>query len=381
MIPVSRLVTGKGTVSEGLREGKRHLASTLRPIVFWNITWNCNLKCPHCYIDARPSPSKSELSTGDKIRIVEQLAEARIPHVVLTGGEPLAARDFWTIAEALHDKGLSMSLSSNGTLITRSAAERLASLGFKYAGLSLDSLNPEMHDKFRGMSGAFKMTMRGIENLKDAGIPVGIRMTVTRWNIEEAPGMVDFAYSHGVSRVTYYVLDTIGRGTKIAGDLPTPRQLASFVDRLVEYAMRYKGRIEILLVRLNQAGIYIALRHSQNREQMKQMLSVVEGSGGCGRKSISIYPDGSVKPCQFIDYITLGKLPEDKLTSILSSDNKKLKPFIEPWNYLTGRKCGKCPYKAYCGGGSRNRALVLKGIFWGDDPLCMLDDDYNPIGY
>ncbi|MEB3787821.1 MAG: radical SAM protein, partial [Desulfurococcales archaeon] len=245
--------------------------------------------------------------------------------------------------------------------------------------LSLDSLNPEVHDKFRGMSGAFKMTMRGIENLKDAGIPVGIRMTVTRWNIEEAPGMVDFAYSHGVSRVTYYVLDTIGRGTRIAGDLPTPRQLANFVDRLVEYAMHYEGRIEILLVRLNQAGIYIALKHSQNRDQMKQMLSIVEGSGGCGRKSISIYPDGSVKPCQFIDYITLGKLPEDKLIHIISPENKKLKPFIEPWNHLTGRKCGKCPYKAYCGGGSRNRALVLKGDFWNDDPLCMLDDDYNPI--
>lgn len=378
MIPVSRLVVGKGTVSEGLRGGRRHLASTLRPIVFWNITWNCNLKCPHCYIDAGPNPSRSELSTEDKIRIVEQLAEARIPHVVLTGGEPLAARDFWTIAEALHDKGLSMSISSNGTLITRSVAERLASLGFKYAGLSLDSLNPEVHDKFRGLSGAFKMTMRGIENLKDAGIPVGIRMTVTRWNIEEAPGIVDFAYKHGVSRVTYYVLDTIGRGAKIAGDLPTPGQLAKFIDRLVYYSMRYKGRIEILLVRLNQAGIYIALKHSKSKEQMKQMLSIVEGSGGCGRKSISIYPDGSVKPCQFIDYITLGKLPEDKLTSILSPENKKLKPFIEPWNHLTGRKCSKCPYKAHCGGGSRNRALVLKGSFWEDDPLCMLDESYNP---
>ena len=131
MIPVSRLVTGRGTVSEGIRGKRRHLASTLRPIVFWNLTWNCNLKCPHCYIDAGPNPSRRELSTEEKIRVVEQLAEARIPHVVLTGGEPLASRDFWTVAMALHDKGLSMSLSSNGTLITRSVAERLAELGFK----------------------------------------------------------------------------------------------------------------------------------------------------------------------------------------------------------------------------------------------------------
>ena len=223
------------------------------------------------------------------------------------------------------------------------------------------------------------MTMRGIENLREAGIPVGIRMTVTRWNIEEAPGMIDFAYENGVSRVTYYVLDTIGRGASIAGDLPTPRQLAWFIDRLVDYARLYEGKVEILVVRLNQAGVYIALKYSNDGSRMKQMLSLVGGSGGCGRKSISIYPDGSVKPCQFIDYVTLGRLPQDRLTDILRSDNERLKPFLEPWAHLKGDKCSRCPYRVYCGGGSRNRALTLGGGFWGDDPLCMLDDEYKPV--
>lgn len=378
MIPVSILVTGKGTVSTRItgRRGRRpsRFASTLRPIVFWNLTYKCNLYCSHCYINAGPQGGP-ELDPGQKLWIAEELSSHGIPHVVLTGGEPLLARGFWSVARRLAELGRpSMSLSSNGTLINDRVAGRLAEHGFKYVGVSLDSLRPSLHDKFRGAPGAFGKTVRGIRSLVDAGIPVGIRTTITRWNTDEIPDMIDYAAKLGASRVALYMLDTVGRGRLIPGDLPTPGQTARLLDRLIEKAREYEGVVEILLVRFNQGGIYIARKLARSPREMEELLEVIGSQGDCGRKAVSIYPDGKVKPCQFIDHIDLGDLTRQSLGEILSPSNPKLKPFLEVDKHLKGPRCNKCPYKTYCGGGSRSRAQALSGDFWGDDPLCPLDE-------
>ncbi|MEB3860766.1 MAG: radical SAM protein [Desulfurococcales archaeon] len=378
MIPVSILVTGRGTVSERItgRRGRRpsRFTTALRPIVFWNLTYKCNLHCMHCYINAGPSGGP-ELGVHEKLRIAEELSSHGIPHVVLTGGEPLLAKGFWSLAARLAELGRpSMSLSTNGTLIDDRVASRLAELGFKYAGVSLDSVRPEVHDKFRGLPGSFKMTVRGVKSLLSHGIPVGVRTTITRWNIGEIPGVIDLAASLGASRVALYMLDTVGRGKLLAKDLPTPSQARSLLDTLVEKAREYAGMLEILLVRFNQGGIYIAKKLSRTPGELKDLLELIGGQGDCGRKAVSIYPDGKVKPCQFIDHIDLGDLRRESLAAILSPSNPKLKPFLETHKMLRGPRCASCPYKEYCGGGSRGRALALTGDFWGDDPLCPLED-------
>jgi MoaA/NifB/PqqE/SkfB family radical SAM enzyme len=258
VIPVSILVTGRGTVSERItgRRGRvpSRFSSPIRPIVFWNLTYNCNLYCEHCYINAAPG-RRGELSLEWKLRIARMLREHGVPHVVLTGGEPMVAEGFWELAEELSSyRRPSVSLSTNGTLIDSRAASRLAELGFKYVGVSIDSLNPELHDKFRGVKGAFQRALRGIRALVDHGVPVGIRTTITRWNVEEVPRVVDFTAKVGAERLALYVLDTVGRGALIKDALPTPRQMAWLLDRLVEKAREYEGVVEILLVRFNQGG-------------------------------------------------------------------------------------------------------------------------------
>ncbi|MCE4603062.1 MAG: radical SAM protein [Desulfurococcales archaeon] len=378
MIPVSILVTGRGTVSERItgRRGRRpsRFTTTIKPIIFWNLTYKCNLHCSHCYINAGPSGGP-ELGVGEKLRIAEELSSHGIPHVVLTGGEPLLAKGFWSLASRLAELGRpSMSLSSNGTLIDDRTSSRLAELGFKYAGVSLDSVRPEVHDKFRGLRGSFKRTVRGIRSLIDYGIPVGVRTTITRWNIGEIPEVIDLAASLGASRVALYMLDTVGRGRLLAGDLPTPGQAKRLLDTLVEKAREYAGTLEILLVRFNQGGVYIAKKLSRTPEELKGLLEVIGSQGDCGRKAVSIYPDGRVKPCQFIDHIDLGDLRRESLSTILNPANPRLKPFLETHKMLRGPRCSHCPYKEYCGGGSRGRALALTGDFWGDDPLCPLED-------
>ncbi len=376
MIPVSVLVTGKGTVSERItgRRGRRpsSFSTPIRPIVFWNLTYNCNLYCLHCYINAAPGRG-GELGVGEKLRVAEMLWEHGIPHVVLSGGEPLVARGFWEVAGRIAELGRpTMSLSTNGTLIDGRVASRLADLGFRYVGVSIDSVRPEVHDRFRGARGAFDRAVRGVKALIDQGIPVGLRTTITRWNVREVPEIVDFTAKIGASRLALYVLDTVGRGVLVKEDLPSVEQLKWMLEVLVEKAREYEGVLEILLVRFNQGGVYLAKKLAKSPEEERALLELVGSQGDCGRKAVSIYPDGTVKPCQFIDHVTVGDLRRQHLSEVLTPENPLLRPFLEAHKHLRGPRCSRCPYKAYCGGGSRGRALALTGDFWGDDPLCPL---------
>ncbi len=379
MIPLSVMVTGKGTVSSRIKgrygKGKPStFTSILRPVIFWNITYKCNLKCQHCYINAGPDFKRPEISLEETLNIAQQIVEHHIPFVVFTGGEPLLSEKFWKTLEYFNNIGRPKSgVSTNGTIITPKIASRLKKLNVLYVGISLDSLDPEKHDKFRGMKGAWKAAVKGMKNSVNAGLPTGLRVTVTKDNIGEISSMIDFAADLGLQRVSIYLLDAIGRGAYIVGLIPNPGQLKGLVDELVGKAREYKDTIEILLVRMNFAGIYLANILSKSKEDFEEYLELIGAQGDCGRKTASIYPDGTVKPCQFIDYITIGDLRRQKLSEILTPQNPRLKPFLNIADHLRGSKCANCPFKQVCGGGSRNRAYVSSGDFWGDDPSCFID--------
>jgi len=383
LIPVSVMATGKGTVSSRIKGGygkgrPSRLTSYYRPVVFWNITYKCNLRCIHCYINASPAGLPGELGDGQLYRIAGEVAEAGLPLVVFTGGEPLARRAFWSISEALSrslkSRGLPrLALSTNGTLITGEVADRLRELGFSYVGVSIDSTDPVEHDRFRGARGAFEAALRGVMNSMEAGLDVGIRMTLTRQNIVRAVEVVELARKLGVPRVSLYILDSIGRAAELRSLFPTREQLRSLADQLIKASIDNGGDPEVLVVRGNFLGIYVADKLSKTRRDFLEYLEMLGSQGDCGRKTISIYPDGTVKPCQFIEYISLGDLKRESLKKVLSPGNEKLKPFINIDRMLRGPKCSKCPFKPVCGGGSRNRALVFSGDLWGDDPLCPID--------
>ncbi len=379
MIPLSVMVTGRGTVSSRIK-GRYHrgrpsrFTSVIRPVVFWNITYKCNLRCEHCYIRAGPDVDRFELGVDDVLGIARQIVAQGIPLVVFTGGEPLLSLKFWRVLEYFHERGRpKTSVSTNGTLITMEAAERLKRLGVAYVGVSLDSLDPLVHDRFRGVKGAWKAAVRGMRNSVRAGLPTGLRVTVAKGNIHEIPGMIDFAAELGLERVSVYLLDTVGRGAEIVDELPGREELRALVDRLVEKAREYEGALEILLVRMNFAGIYLADRLSRTREEFEEYLELVGHQGDCGRKTVSIYPDGTVRPCQFLEHVVIGDLKRQSLSEILSPSNLRLRPFLEVDKHLRGPRCSSCPFKRICGGGSRNRALVVNGDFWGDEPLCFID--------
>ncbi|MGC9131629.1 MAG: radical SAM protein [Pyrobaculum sp.] len=370
MIPISVMVTGVGTTSFKVKgrfgvDKPSDFSAPFRPIVSWNITRRCNLKCLHCYIDAGPAEA-GELSTSEALDVVDQMAEVGVPLILFTGGEPLTRPDFFEIAGYARERGIRLVLSTNGTLITPEVAKRLREVGVVYVGVSLDSASAEFHDRFRGVAGSFAAALAGIKNAIAAGLDVGLRFVVTAKNIHEVGSYVDFAASLGVRRITFYHLSAAGRAQKLEEDWwYTPRQYREFIETLIAKARQYAGRLEIETTLAPYDGIYIALTVGGGDSKY---LEFVESTGGCGRKIISIYPNGDVYPCQFIDFYKLGNVRERRLREILTPE--RLAPFVETDKYLRGPRCSSCPYKKFCKGGDRARAYYMSGDMFGDDPLC-----------
>ena len=378
MIPVSVMVTGRGTVSHRIkgnfgRGRPSTFSGVTRPVVVWNVTRACNLKCIHCYIRAGPA-ERMELSREEAMRLVAQMADIGVPLLIFSGGEPLLRKDIFDIAIEAGERGMKLALSSNGTLITRDVAREIERAGFLYVGISIDSPRPEWHDRFRGVRGAFGAALNGLMNTVRVGVPAGIRFTVTRYNVDDAPRIVELADDVGASRVTFYHLSAAGRATELGEEwYVTPGQYWRFIDYLIDVSRRYEGKIEVETTMAPFDGIAIADRVAGSREEFWDLMDLVRAQGGCGRKIVSIYPDGTVYPCQFVDFMNLGNVRRGPLREILEPDRPELDYFIETHKYLKGIKCSNCPFKEICNGGDRIRAYYLGGGLEADDPQCPLD--------
>ncbi|TRM81369.1 radical SAM protein, partial [Sulfolobus sp. F3] len=175
MISISRLVNGRPEKADEIRySGKRDYYPK---VLVFNVTRNCNLKCVHCYSNSGLSRFQ-DLPLSAWLNAVKKAAEMGVKHILLSGGEPLDRRDLSSIAKEAYDYGISVELSTNGTMLTRERVEELKKY-VSYIGVSIDGPE-EVHDKFRGVRGAFKKAMEGIRLAKQAGIKTGLRFTITK---------------------------------------------------------------------------------------------------------------------------------------------------------------------------------------------------------
>jgi MoaA/NifB/PqqE/SkfB family radical SAM enzyme len=127
-------------------------------MVVWNFTKMCNLKCKHCYQDAKATGTPDELTLDEKLDFVDTLVETGVKVPVLSGGEPLIHPDFFPVLNKLVSKGMHIAAASNATMITPKFAKKLYDHGLAYIEISLDSVYPEKHEEFRGATGCWEKT-------------------------------------------------------------------------------------------------------------------------------------------------------------------------------------------------------------------------------
>ena len=183
--------------------------------ISWNTTKRCNLYCKHCYRDSGPEEMDDELSTEEGKKLMDQMVKAGMNIIVLSGGEPMTREDIFELVSYAKSIGITILMGSNGTLITKEKALKLKECGLSAIAISIDSLDPEKHNNFKGSNTAFEKAIEGATNYIDAGIRVQINCTITKDNIDEIEKIADFAADLGaISSHMLFLVDT-GRGKNI----------------------------------------------------------------------------------------------------------------------------------------------------------------------
>jgi radical SAM protein with 4Fe4S-binding SPASM domain len=358
--------------------------------VVWSLSYGCNLRCMHCYQNASRA-SSDELALDEQLGIVDQSARAGVSMIVLSGGEPLTNPNLGRLIERIRTHDIAISIDSNGVLMNREVVESLKRAGVASVELSLDSVDPTSHDRFRGLDGAFEKTLHALDLCAEAGIFTTVATTTTAMNYPDSSKLIALARSHRANRVVFFDLIPAGRGRNMEAQHLSREQLRQLMA-LVKQESSRKG-IEVF-TELPQFVVYSSTRDEDSASNhVERALSIEKFTvstffdcagrdnvyrrfapylGGCpaGRIYCNIQPNGDVTPCMF--------MPEYPVAG-----NLKTQSFEETWNSQTFQalrdrtclkgKCRECRFTVVCGG-CRAKAAAYEGDYLESDPTCPIYD-------
>lgn len=276
----------------------------------FHVTYNCNLKCKHCYAEDRKNTySNNNGMSLNQIKIIfDQLAEAGTFFLRISGGEPFIHPNIMDILAYGREKGFSISVITNGTLLTKNIILKLSTLPLRDLTFSIHGATSETHDKFVGQQGSLDKLKKNLIMCKNLGIPVKLTWTLTEDSIGEAADVLKFSKDHNVP--------------------------LTISPRIVP---QMDGNISPKKYRVSNSEL---IKFIEKFDYKPIPLKCTAGS------KIQINYDGSVQPCLFINDI-LGDL---KIESFKNIWNKlvqirelKYKTYLE-----TPYKCTICKYRSNC---------------------------------
>jgi len=393
-------------------------------LVFWEVTKGCNLRCIHCRASATELSSPNDLPTHTALGIIDQIAEAANPILVLSGGEPLYRSDIFQLARYATDKGLRVALATNGTLVTKEVARMIVDSGVKRVSISLDGSDAATHDTFRSIPGAFDAAVQGLRNLKALGMSVQINTTIARHNAKQLPDVLQLAKTLGADALHTFLLVPVGCGVDIAAEQMVPpeeyeRMLNWFYDQSLEGGIELKATCAphyFRVVRQRRAaehrsaeaaaraaaaegkpdtsaigptdmlmpgGTGVSLRpqghpngnhtghpggHPSDMNAMTK--GCLAGTGVC-----FISHEGEVFPCGYLPVIA-GDLRKQRFIDIWR-DAEVFNALRDTGN-LKG-KCGCCEFRNVCMG-CRARAFAATGDYLDEEPFCVYEPRVKNLG-
>ncbi len=184
-------------------------------IISWNVTFRCPLRCAHCYLDAGEREDPAELDTAEGMALIDRISEIGRPILVLSGGEPLMRPDIFDLAGHATECGLRVAMGTSGVSITGDVAEQMRDAGIRKVAISIDSADPDVHDTFRGVKGAFSRAIDAVRAVTDQGIPVQIHMAVRTPDPDEIDSIVRLGSELGIRDYQFFFLVPTGRGSEL----------------------------------------------------------------------------------------------------------------------------------------------------------------------
>ncbi|VAW14709.1 Heme d1 biosynthesis protein NirJ [hydrothermal vent metagenome] len=349
------------------------------PVVIWNLVRRCNLKCKHCYSISGDVDFPGELTTDEVYAVMDDLKAFGVPVLILSGGEPLLRPDIYDISARARAKGFYVGLSTNGTLIDETAADRIAAIGYDYVGISLDGIGA-VHDRFRGVKGSFDASLAAVRRLRARAVKTGLRFTMTMDNAQNLEPLLDLAEAENVDKIYLSHLVYAGRGNKNRGDDAHWDVTRHAMDRLIERAwadVQNGARREYVTGNNDADAVYLLhWARAEHPERADHLAALLRRWGGnsSGVNIANIDNLGQVHPDTFWWHYTLGNVKERRFSDIWTDLSDPVMAGLKARpRALTGR-CGVCAHVNICGGNTRVRALQLTGDPWAEDPACYLSD-------
>jgi MoaA/NifB/PqqE/SkfB family radical SAM enzyme len=330
--------------------------------VYWEVTRACDLACRHCRAAATATPDADELATGQAFGLIERLADfgPPLPHLVLTGGDPLKRRDLFSLIGFARALGFPVAVAPSATpLLTPAAIRRLASAGVEAISLSLDGSDAARHDALRGITGTFERTLEAAEAARAVKLPFQVNTLVSRETLHDLPAIGDLVGRLGAARWSLFFLVSVGRGAVLE---PISSEEC---DRLFQWlADRPPGGP---VTTTTEAPHFRRVLSQRRRAAGRPAPAAAHGAAGIrdGNGIMFISSVGLVYPSGFFT------LPAGRVTDESPVDIYRQSPLFRTLRRvdLFGGRCGRCDFRGLCGG-SRARALAASGDPLAEDPLC-----------
>lgn len=337
-------------------------APSHRPsLISWNLTKRCNLRCPHCYMEAGKKDD-NELTTDECLALIDEMKLLGTEMVILTGGEPLLRKDIYEIASRASEQGMWVVMGTNGVLLNDRVAKKMIDCGVKGVAISIDSIDPAKHNSFRGGPNAWEHSVKALDVCRENGLQTVVQTTVMDMNRDEIPQLLEFSREKGAWSFNLYFLVQTGRGQEM-NDLS-----AGVTEHLLADLVGVQDQHRPMLVRSKCAPQFKRIAYEQGMAGLE--------SGGCmaGTQYCRITPNGDVTPCPYMTVVA-GNVREQTFSEIWRG-SPMLKSLRDP-DQLKGR-CGACEYKELCGG-CRCRAYAGFGDYLQEDPACPHEPTGEPL--
>jgi heme b synthase len=342
-------------------------------LVFWETTAGCNLECIHCRrLEVSKTLMKDDLTTQESLGLIDSIKEVGEPILVLSGGEPLFRGDIFTIAKYANERGLKVSLATNGTLVSKAIAHDIKEVGIKRVAISIDGASEKTHDDFRRQKGSLKAALEGFKNLKAEGISMQINCTITKHNVGEIEDIYKLAVDLGADALHFFMLVPVGCGVTIAN---TNMLEAEEYEEVLKWLF-YKSLEGKLFCKATCAPHYFRIMHQEAKKMNLKLNFAKRGysamTKGClaGSGIIFISHKGEVFPCGYLP-LNCGNIRNQRFKEIW--ENSQYLNTIRNANNLLG-KCGVCEFKNICLG-CRARAYFATGDYMSEEPYCI----YEPV--
>ena len=334
--------------------------------ISWNTTKKCNLYCKHCYRESGPEKMDDELTTEEGKKLLDQMVKAGMKVIVLSGGEPMIRDDIFEIISYAKSIGMTVLMGSNATLITKEKAEKLKDSGLNAIAISIDSLDPEKHNLFRGSDTAFQKAIEGANNCIDAGIRVQLNCTITKQNLDEIEEIAAFASKLGAASSHMLFLVDTGRGKNIKDSSIDIKEYKTAINRIIDKDLE----LDILVKPTCAPQYKVESLLRGIKPQQNTTRGCIAGISYC-----SILPNGDVHICPYAP-VKVASIREEAFDYIW--ENNEIFNKLRDFKSYKGQ-CGQCKYINICGG-CRARAYSNTGDWLEEDPYCLLEKEaYNEI--